>query len=98
MFETMEAISSANKTPQDVQYIGDLNGHGGSYDSFMDVADLEYSCGYGSQEINPDLLVLFTDGSYLYRAEYDGSEWWDLIVPPVPNGSNRPLTKENLIV
>lgn len=33
--------------------------------------------GYGSPEIATDLVIRFSDGRSMWRAEYDGSEWWD---------------------
>lgn len=41
------------------------------------VLDIDYDDGYGSQEIAADLVVAFTDGGFLRREEYDGSEWWE---------------------
>ena len=37
--------------------------------------DFEYDNGYGGQELFG--TVVFKDGSWLDRGEYDGSEWWD---------------------
>lgn len=37
--------------------------------------DFEYDAGYGCQELYG--TVLFTDGGWLERGEYDGSEWWE---------------------
>ena len=51
--------------------------------SFFDgTAKLTYDCGYGHQEINPTLKVVFKDGTWLERAEYDGSERWRFVSPP----------------
>jgi len=36
--------------------------------------NVEYDDGYGSQELEG--IVLFKDGTWLEREEYDGSEWW----------------------
>lgn len=35
---------------------------------------IEYDSGYGSQEWEG--WVSFTDGTWIERSEYDGSEWW----------------------
>ena len=35
---------------------------------------VNYFDGYGSQEW--DGWISFTDGSWIERSEYDGSEWW----------------------
>jgi len=47
-----------------------------SIDRFKKLANREYDDGYGAQEVAEDLVILLKDGSWLSRAEYDGSEWW----------------------
>ena len=44
---------------------------------FKELADVEYSSGYGAQEVASDLVILMKDGSWFTRGEYDGSEWWE---------------------
>lgn len=39
------------------------------------VLNTEYDSGYGSQELGA--TVVFKDGNWLERGEYDGSEWWE---------------------
>lgn len=41
----------------------------------LECFDFEYDAGYGSQELFG--CILFEDGSWLEREEYDGSEWWE---------------------
>lgn len=36
---------------------------------------IEYDAGYGLQQLFG--VVVFKDGSWLSRGEYDGSEWWE---------------------
>ena len=36
---------------------------------------INYDSGYGSQEWSG--WISFTDGSWIEREEYDGSEWWE---------------------
>lgn len=43
--------------------------------------DKTYSEGYGSQELFG--IITFTDGSWLERSEYDGSEWWSYKSTPL---------------
>lgn len=38
------------------------------------LADINYDNGYGGQELFG--TIVFKDGTWLERAEYDGSEWW----------------------
>ena len=45
--------------------------------SFKKIGKIEYSGGFGAQEIAADLIIYFKDKSYITRGEYDGSEWWE---------------------
>jgi|688.fasta_scaffold1218650_2 hypothetical protein len=45
------------------------------WQKFLEALDFTYDHGYGSQELFGN--VWFKDGSWLSRAEYDGSEWWN---------------------
>jgi hypothetical protein len=38
---------------------------------------VEYDEGFGAQEINDSLTVIFKDGSWMERFEYDGAEHWE---------------------
>lgn len=52
--------------------------------SFLKELDFEYDDGYGIQHI--DGIVWFDDGSWMERAEYDGSEWWEYKrTPEIPS-------------
>ena len=44
------------------------------YDNFIKKLDVEYDDGYGTQEL--DGIIWLTDGTWMDRGEYDGSEWW----------------------
>ena len=55
-----------------------------TWKTFADaVRHLEYDNSYGAQEINESLAVVFKDGTWLERAEYDGAEWWEYKMCPV---------------
>lgn len=44
---------------------------------FWDVAGRTvYDDGYGIPEVPLDVIIMFSDGSWLERREYDGAEWW----------------------
>jgi hypothetical protein len=45
-------------------------------DELLNDLDFDYDAGYGLQRIYG--TVWFTDGTWLDRGEYDGSEWWEL--------------------
>ena len=46
----------------------------------LSLLNVEYDDGYGSQELEG--IVLFDDGTWLEREEYDGSEWWRFLATP----------------
>ena len=46
----------------------------------LDKLDFNYDRGYGCQELFGE--VLFNDGTWLSRGEYDGSEWWEYNIAP----------------
>ena len=48
----------------------------------LQVSDFHYDSGYGVPYINQNIIMMFSDGSYYTRAEYDGSEWFERTVPP----------------
>lgn len=48
--------------------------------SKIDKFDTEYDAGYGGQEFYG--CIVFTDGTWLTRGEYDGSEWWQNHIKP----------------
>ncbi len=53
-----------------------------TWEMFADTArTIDYNNGYGHQEIGESLEVLFKDGSWMQRWEYDGSEGWEYVVP-----------------
>lgn len=89
--ETLEVIKESGHTVEDIDWCG-ISGGSDNFkiptDVFFDIIDFEYNNGYGLPEINSYLTVMFTDGTWLERGEYDGSEWWKLRkVPEKPNGT-----------
>jgi len=82
--ETLDAIQRSGHTPHDVVFIGSLDAvYSCDWETFVKLADADYYDGYGSPEVATDLIVLFSDGRKMWRAEYDGSEWWDFDSPVV---------------
>ncbi len=47
-----------------------------TFEDWIDNQDFEYNAGYGMPIINEELAIVFKDGSWLEREEYDGSEWF----------------------
>lgn len=70
---------------KEISWVGSYNGeYAMSWDEFKEkFKNLEYDAGFGSQAIAKDLVVVFTDGSWLEREEYDGSEHWTNKTMPV---------------
>lgn len=89
--ETVEDIARSGHTTQDVSWVGSANGeYAMPWVDFEPVAaGVNYDSGYGGSEIPGDLVVVFTDGSWLARGEYDGSEWWDFHRCPVMAAGKR---------
>ena len=80
--ETKSAISRSKHSTDDVRFVGSRDEKLGiPWSQAEKVLDIDYDNGYGSQEIAADLVVAFTDGGFLRREEYDGSEWWEYEPP-----------------
>ena len=80
--ETKSAISQSEHSTDDVRFVGSRDEKLGiPWSQAEKVLDIDYDNGYGSQEIAADLVVVFTDGGFLRREEYDGSEWWEYEPP-----------------
>ena len=83
--ELRNELISIDKTDKDILkiYIHLHKGYTDDYKSsyvvfekYEDIpTDLIYSAGYGGQELYG--FILFKDGTWLERGEYDGSEWWE---------------------
>lgn len=90
--ETLEVLAQHEKSPADVQWVGG-DAYWFTWDEFAELADREYDDGFGGQEVARDLVVV-GDGWYMYRGEYDGSEWWNFSQPllqPVEHRKPRGL-------
>lgn len=79
--ETIQELADHGKTLEDVLWVG------GEHftipmESFVAAADTEYNCGFGAPEVAQDLVIVLKDGSWLERADYDGSEWWEFKKSP----------------
>ncbi|MFA6066909.1 MAG: hypothetical protein WC707_07035 [Candidatus Babeliaceae bacterium] len=80
--ETKEAIKDSGHKIKDIIFIGsEETGHQCTWNEFLKIADIQYDSGFGGQEIAEDLIIVFSDGSKMWRGEYDGSEWWNYSTP-----------------
>jgi len=83
--ETVQVMEHIDKKPSDISRIGSYDGeYECTWDEFKELADFHYDSGFGGVEVATDLIILFRDGTWLERDEYDGSEWWVHRVPPEP--------------
>jgi hypothetical protein len=85
--ETIETLRDCGKSSDDVLWVGNVKA-AGSWEDFANLANFEYDNGYGGNEIDGSLKVVWQDW-WLERGEYDGSEWWEFKTLP-----SRPLMKE----
>ena len=91
--ETTKAIWDACKTGEDIIHIGVADGSCRSctWAEFAEMANRDYDSGYGGAEVLMALVIVFKDGSWLERAEYDGSEWWEYKRAPNIPQNPQPL-------
>lgn len=89
----IETESIIRQFSKEVAWVGSKDGkYAMSYEDFKKIADVEYDAGYGAQEIACDLVIVFTDGTWMDRGEYDGSEWWQLHKIPTKQPNAKPFT------
>lgn len=92
--ETIETMTDAGLTPDDVVFIGSAaSGHVCTWAEFQTLADVDYDAGYGSAQVAPDLEIRFRDGSFMDRGEYDGSEWWEMHRTFAEPTETRPIAR-----
>ena len=91
--ETKADIKNSGHKISDITFIGSIDsGYSCTWDEFLIIADIEYDNGFGGQEIASDLTIVFGDGSTMWRAEYDGSEWWEYSKPvEIPENQKKIL-------
>ena len=87
--ETMEVMMRHGKTEHDVFFCECYQmGRNGNmpiqfpFSVFKDSSQFDYDKGYGTEEVNTSLKIVFFDGSWLERASYDGAEWWSFKISP----------------
>ena len=94
--ETLERMKGVGLGPEDIVFIGSADNEYSmsGWREFEALADVEYDDGYGAPEVATDLEIRFQDGTHFVRAEYDGSEWWEAVIPRVnPESSTKPITR-----
>ena len=73
--ETKNYIAVLGYEKADIEWIGCKDFYI-PIDCFWNSIPQEYDAGYGRVEVAVDLVIVFKDGTWLEREEYDGSEWW----------------------
>jgi len=88
--ETVQAVDVSGHIITDIIYIGSLkSGHSCTWSEFYLLANIEYNNGHGGVVIATDLVIVFTDGSKLWRNSEDGAEWWQFML-----SVNNPIRKK----
>jgi hypothetical protein len=89
--ETIEKIEESGHHIGDVLWVGSQDGtYAISFTEFEKIADLEYCAGHGCSGLVRDIVVVFDDGSWLERAEYDDAEWWEYKKTPLRSAKTMP--------
>ncbi|QHJ85031.1 MAG: hypothetical protein [Bacteriophage sp.] len=92
MFNLIEGIKYAmqecNKTPEDIDWVGNYNGTLVlDWGDFVEHCDVDFD-GWVRDQIPPDLIVKFCDGSWLER---EGSGCWYFRKSPEKCVANSPF-------
>ena len=92
--ETLDAMAENGMGIEDIAYISNRNlDQSVPVDEFFRSADREYNNSASGNEVNTELLIVFTNGDRLVRGNYDNNEWWEFIqaVPITPPRIATPL-------
>lgn len=97
--ETLQIMKEHTLTPEDIDFItvdiakerfGKEETFLVDTSEFWKLADEDYDEGFGGYEVALSLQIVFKNGSWLERHEYDGSEWWEF--------KSTPQRPENIVV
>ena len=81
LMQTVRETESEGYRPDDIIFIGTMEGLECTWEQFTLTANKDYDDGYGWAEVNRNLIIAFKDGAIMKRGEYDGAEWWDMHLP-----------------
>lgn len=80
--ETKFAIAACDQCVDKIIFIGsEHTGHQCTWQQFCELANFDYDNAYGGRVVAGDLIIVFEDGTIMYREEYDGAEWWECRKP-----------------
>ncbi|MDQ3063956.1 MAG: hypothetical protein M3R14_14015 [Acidobacteriota bacterium] len=92
--ETQNLINELGLEIENIIFIGSTSsGYACDWTTFYELANQEYSSGFGWQEVASDLEIVFKDGTRFQRHEYDGSENWNVQEPFVIPTETKPIRK-----
>lgn len=92
--ETTSFMDACNRGVRGIDWIGSSCGrYTVDWDGFVKLADREYFSGHGVSNVALDLVIVFQDGTWFSRWEYDGAEGWEYNRTPVKRRKTRTITK-----
>ena len=90
--ETVEFINGIDQKTEDIIFIGsEKSGHSCTWAEYEILANRRYDNGFGAQEVATDLIIVFSDGTKMWRCEYDGAESWTHFSPFEMPKETRPI-------
>lgn len=90
--ETKEAIEDFGQEIDNIIFIGSQeSGHECSWELFEVLANREYDSGFGGQEVAADLIIVFENGTKMFREEFQGSMFWAWSSPFVMPKESHPI-------
>jgi len=92
--ETLEDIVRSGHKTEDIIFIGsEYSGHSCTWPEYEILANHDYDNGFGAQNVACDLIIVFADGSTMWRHDYDGSENWAYSSPFKMPTEVKPIKK-----
>lgn len=73
-------------------FIGSIDGYECTWDEYKRLADFEYNGYKGEIEISQNLIIVFSDRSWMSRANNsNGAEWWNYNDPITITGDRKKI-------
>lgn len=80
--ETKDFVTMTMHSGLDITFIGSKDGeYGCTWQEFESLANFDYEPGYGRQQVAKDLVILFSDKTFMSRSEHAGKESWVFNTP-----------------
>lgn len=92
--ETLHYLCVSDRNIYDIDWIGSDDGlYTVPWEEFAKLADHNYNSGFGHPSVAMDLVIVFKDGTWFSRWEYDGSEDWTFNRTPTKKSHTKPITR-----